>query len=281
MNQKPNPSKAADFLETTKARIVLLVLVATFVGFYLGSDSFALLPLAYVLLGTGLVCASCNSLNQYMERDVDARMHRTENRPLPAGRLSPRAVLWFGVILGLAGTVLLAVLVNPLTSLLGAISLGMYLFAYTPMKRKTPLCTLVGAIPGAAPAMMGWTAASGRLDTGAWALFAILFVWQIPHFMAIATIYREEYQAGGFPMLPVQDMRMAERQSLLYSLALLPISLAPSFLGMTGTVYLWGAAILGIVFLGAGLFRMAPKIIFLLSVLYLPLLYSLMVVDKV
>ncbi len=279
-------SRARDLIETTKPRILLLVMLSTFVGFFLASDKLSMTLLFHTLLGTAFVCASCNSLNQLIEMDSDAKMRRTQNRPLPAGRLQPGEVLIFGLVLGLDGLLYLAVAVNTLTALVGAIALVSYLFIYTPLKRKTPLCTTVGAIPGAAPVLMGWVAARGSLDLGGWILFVILFLWQLPHFYAIAMMYSEDYAAAGMPMLPAYDMRMANRQITIYSLGLLFVSILPTLMGLAGAVYLCGALILGLCFAAMGLglalnkWNVTARRVFLASILYLPLLFTLMVMDK-
>ncbi len=202
-------TRFAVFAELIKARLTFLVLLTTLVGFYAGvirdgSDGFALL--IHTMIGTALVASGAAALNQLLEREHDAHMERTEDRPLPSGRMQPSTVLILGGLSGGGlGLIYLAVAVNPLTSLLGAITLGSYLFIYTPLKRVTTLNTIIGAIPGALPPLMGWTAARGNISAGGWSLFAILFFWQLPHFLAIAWIYREQYERAGFVMLPVVD----------------------------------------------------------------------------
>ncbi len=281
-----NMSKARDLFETTKPRILVLVLLSTFVGFYLASQDISMGLLWHTLLGTALVCASCNSLNQLMEQDTDAKMRRTQNRPLPSGRLRPNDVLIFGCTLGIAGLAYLALAVNFLTAIVGALALGSYLFIYTPLKRRTPLCTLIGAVPGAAPVLMGWTAGRGTLGLDGWILFVILFLWQLPHFFAIGTMYLEDYSAAGMPMLPVCDMPCANRQSALYSIGLLLVSVLPSFNGLAGLVYFYGALILGgiFAFMAIGLamnkWGVSARMVFLSSIAYLPLLFTLLVMDK-
>ncbi len=278
---------AQDLFETTKPRILLLVILSTLVGFLLATEARAAGLLFATLIGTALVCASCNSLNQLLEKDMDAKMQRTRKRPLPAGRLTPLQVLIFGCALGTLGLVYLAFAVNLLTALLGALSLGMYLFIYTPLKRKTPLCTLIGAVPGAAPVLMGWTAGSGTIDAGGWILFSIIFLWQLPHFFAIATMYREDYAAADFPMLPVRDMGAANRQIVIYSAGLLLVSLSPTLIGLAGMLYLYAALALGVLFLALGIGSLIPKLgisprmLFFSSIVYLPVLLTLLVVDKI
>ncbi|HMC22124.1 MAG TPA: heme o synthase [Thermoanaerobaculia bacterium] len=215
-----------DYLELSKARIVAMVLVTTAAGFFFGASHINAVLLINTLIGTALVAAGTNALNQYVERDHDAKMRRTQHRPLPDGRISPRAALIFSVAISILGTAYLAVAVNLLTALLGAITLITYIFIYTPLKRISPACTPIGAIPGAVPPLMGWTAATGALSLGGWIAFAIVFLWQLPHFMAISWIYREDYGRAGFAMLSVHDENgsATARQALFYSLALLVLS---------------------------------------------------------
>ncbi len=282
--------RAADLLELTKPRITFMVVLTTAAGFILGSQGpLPLAPFFHALAATGLVASGASALNQVLERERDALMRRTAGRPLPAGRLDPDLALLFGVALAVTGLVYLALAVNLLTALLGALTLAAYLFVYTPLKPLTPLATVVGAVPGAVPPMMGWTAARGDLDLAAWALFGLLFLWQVPHFLAIAWIYREDYQRGGFPMLPVVDPggQRTARQVVLYSLALLPVSVAPSALGLTGAAYLLGASLLGAAFLGTavGFARnrtsQTARRLMLASVLYLPAILGVMLLDRV
>jgi protoheme IX farnesyltransferase len=280
----------ADLWSLTKPGITRLVLVTTGVGFYLGaSGSLDLTTLFNALLGTGLLAGGTNALNQYAERRADALMKRTSKRPLPAGRLKASTALTFSSGISVAGALYLAVLVNPLTAALGAASLLIYIFIYTPLKRRTWLCTVVGAVPGAIPPMMGWTAASGRLGALAWVLFGIVFLWQMPHFLAIGWLYRQDYARAGFPMLPVVDDegKRTARQIIVYTLALVAVSLLTSVLGLTGAIYFFGALTLGLAFLVLGFTLAATRTglsarrLFLGSVLYLPVLLILMVVDKV
>lgn len=282
------PSRAADFVELAKPRITALVLVTAGVGYSVGlKGSFdGLLFLAF-MAGTALLCGGASALNQYWERDTDALMERTSRRPIPAGRLRPDEALRFGLALSAFGLVLLA-LVNPLTLALGAASLLSYVLAYTPLKRVTSLCTVVGAVPGALPPLMGWAAARGSLSAAGWGLFAILFLWQLPHFLAIGWLYREDYARGGFPMLAVTDRDGAStgRQAVLYATALLPVTLAAGLLVSAGQSYLWGALVLGVAFLGcAAVFAWkrsmgSARRLFLASVLYLPVLLGLMVFGR-
>ncbi len=283
-------SVLADLWSLTKPGITRLVLVTTGVGFYLGaSGSLDVVLLLHALLGTGLLAAGTNALNQYAERDADAQMKRTRTRPLPAGRLKASTALAFSSGISVAGALYLMALVNPLTAALGAVSLLIYIFIYTPLKRRTWLCTLVGAVPGAIPPMMGWTAATGRLDALAWVLFGIVFLWQMPHFFAIGWMYRQDYARAGFAILPVVDEvgKRTTRQIVIYTLALLVVSLLTTVMGLTGAIYFFGALTLGLAFLALGVGLAARRTgpgarrLFLGSVLYLPVLLILMVVDKV
>ena len=285
------PSRLADFYELTKPRMNFLVVVTTMVGFYLaiapGFGDWALL--VHALLGTAMAAAGASVLNQYVEREHDARMRRTAARPLPAGRISPVEALLLGVLLSAGGTLYLAAMVNPLTATLGALTIASYVFLYTPMKRWTTLCTVVGAVPGAIPPMMGWTAATDALSPEAWALFGILFFWQMPHFLAIAILYRDDYARGGFKMLPVvdEDLLATGRQIVLYGSALVPVSLMPVALRMAGPAYLLAAFALGMTFLAFGVNcalrkrRADARWLFLVSIIYLPVLLGVMMLDKV
>ena len=282
------PSRAADLLELTKPRITFLVVVTAAVGYALGAPVFHGAAFLAVLAGTALVAGGASALNQYAEREVDGRMLRTRHRPLPAGRLAPAEALAFGLGTAAAGLVLLGVAANLLSMLLGAAALTSYVLAYTPLKRVTSLCTVVGAVPGAIPPLMGWAAARGSLDRTAWALFAILFLWQLPHFLALAWMYREDYARGGFPMLAVSDTDGAStgRQALLYGAALLPVTLAAGLFAGAGRVFLFGGLACGLAFLaGAALFARRREVawarrLFLASVLYLPTVLGLMVFDR-
>jgi protoheme IX farnesyltransferase len=282
------PSRAADFAELTKPRITSLVLVTAAVGYAVGSaGDFSVVRFLVFMAGTALLCGGASALNQFSERDTDARMVRTSRRPLPAGRMRPEEALVFGLALSGAGLALL-VFINPLTLLLGAISLASYVLAYTPLKRVTSLSTVVGAVPGALPPLMGWAAARGSLGPAGWGLFAILFLWQLPHFLAIGWLYRDDYARGGFPMLAVTDRDGSStgRQAVLYATALLPVTLAAGLLAAAGKGYLWGALVLGVAFLGCALLfawdrsTAAARRLFFASVLYLPLVLGLMVFDR-
>ncbi len=280
--------RAGAYAELTKPRITFLIVLTSAAGFVLGSPG----PVDYVallsaLFGIGLLSSGIATLNQYAERELDGLMRRTANRPLPAGKLAPWEALCFG-----AGTTILAeayllVFVNPLTALLGLTVIAGYLFAYTPLKTRSSLSTLVGAFPGAVPPLIGWTAARGTISLEGWVLFAILFLWQFPHFLAIAWMYREDYSRAGILMLPVvePDGRVTAQQIVVYTLMLLPVSLLPVALGMSGRLYLYGAIVLGLLFLYSSLraafsmTRQQARRLLLASVLYLPLLFILMVLN--
>jgi protoheme IX farnesyltransferase len=277
--------RVADFLELTKPRITFLVLITTLVGFYMGSrDGLNFLLLFHAIVGTGLVASGASALNQYFERELDARMVRTRNRPLPDGRIVPHEALAFSAAIAGAGVLYLIFFVNLLTGVIGAATLVGYILVYTPLKTRTTLCTLIGAFPGAAPPVMGWTAARGEVDAIALSLFAILFLWQMPHFFAIAWIFTEDYMRAGFS-IHVSGERTG-RQIILYCCALIPISVLPTFFGLTGMIYLLGAILFGFIYLGYGfavaLFRSNTHAHRLLrvSVLYLPALLLLMMLDK-
>lgn len=282
--------RLADWLELTKPRIASMALLATLAGFYLAADGPMDAWLVFnTLAGTALVAAGASGLNQLMERDRDQRMLRTQNRPLPAARLTAADVLAFSVVTGLLGIIWLSLTTPPLATALGALTLLLYVFVYTPLKPLTTHNTLVGAVPGALPPLIGWAAATGSLSWGALAIFAILYVWQIPHFMAIAWLYREDYARGGFKMLPVLDPDgdRTARMVLFQSAILLGVSAMPAFLGVSGLLYLGGAVVLGLGFVAAGALlayrrrETDAKLLLLASIIYLPLLLGLMVVDKV
>ena len=278
-----------DYIELTKPRVTSLVLLTTLVGFYMGSESgLASLTLLHAMVGTAMVAGGASALNQYVERHHDARMFRTRERPLPSQRLTEREGLAFSVAISVLGTLYLALLTNPGTGLLAGATVLLYAFVYTPLKRRTALATIVGAVPGAAPPVLGWTAAGGTLDGMAGALFMIVFLWQLPHFLAIAWIHDEDYLRGGFPHLRVTHAGAdgASRQIVLYCCTLLPISVLPATLGMTGSTYLFGALVCGLVYLGYGTAAaivrtpVAARRLLRASVVYLPLLLLLMVMDK-
>jgi heme o synthase len=280
---------AADYWALTKPEVNFLILITTFVSFHLASNAGATrtLTLIHTLAGTLLVASGAASLNQLLERSFDAKMRRTARRPLAAGKLSPVNVLRFGIALSVAGTLYLAA-INLLTALLAVLTLLGYLFLYTPLKRKTPLCTLVGAFPGAAPPLIGWAAARGRLEPEAWALYFIVFLWQFPHFMAIAWMYREDYLRAGYHVLPAQRSRarFVTWQTFVFSLALLPVALIPSVAGDCGVAYSAGAILLGSAFLyfsARFAFRrsnITARQLLVSSIVYLPLLFTLLLLDK-
>lgn len=282
--------KLADYWTLTKPEVNSLVVASTLAGFYLGwRGAMNYWLMFHTLAGTLLVASGTATLNQWMEREHDAHMRRTANRPLPAGRLSSREALWFGILLSVGGGLYLGLAVNVLASALALLTLASYLLLYTPLKRKTPYCTLVGAFPGAMPPLIGWAAARGNLSLEAWVLYAILFIWQFPHFLSIAWMYREDYARAGLLMLPQNDPqgRRAARQILATSLVLLPISLLPTLLGQMGWVYFLGALPLGLALLYYGVLtakvrsNVLARRLLLASVFYLPLIFGLMIVDKV
>jgi heme o synthase len=272
-----------------KARLTFLVLMTAGAGFYMGlPGEMEWAGLLHLLLGTGLVAASAAALNQWLEREHDAKMPRTEDRPLPSGRLRPETVLWAGATGALAGLGYLTVLVSPMVAGLGAVTLTVYLFVYTPLKRVTWLNTAVGAVPGALPPLMGWVAARGGLEGGGWLLFGILALWQIPHFLAIAWLYRDDYARAGYAMLPAFDPmgRRTARHALGCALLLVGVSVMPAFWGMAGWIYLAGALVLGLGFSGlaahfmAGATEVRARRLFYGSILYLPALLGLLALDK-
>ena len=280
--------RAADFVALTKPRLNALVLFTTLAGLYLASPDGVALPLLFhTLVGTALVAGGAAALNQAWERDTDRLMRRTRTRPLPEGRLRIADGVWFGVAMSLAGLAELAVAVNALSAWVAALTLISYVFVYTPLKRRTSLATLVGAVPGALPAVIGWTAATGEITLPALVLFGIVFFWQMPHFLAIAWLYRDEYAAAGVPLLPVlePDGRRTGQQALLYAAALWPVSLMPSLVGLAGGAYIAVATLLGLALIAASaLFARdrsipAARRLFLFSIIYLPLLWGALVAD--
>ena len=295
----------ADYLALTKPRIVALVVLTVAAGFVValpaaarvGFDGNAgtaplavqLWILAHLLCGTALVAGGTNALNQVAERDVDSLMHRTRNRPLPAGRLDPNAARSFAWGMALVGVLQLYIVVNPLTALFAALTLASYVFAYTPLKRRTSLSTLVGAIPGALPIVGGWTGTGAPLDAGAAALFGIMFLWQMPHFLALSWMYRADYARAGLRMLSIEDEHgaMTFRQAALNAVALLPISLLPSVLGVAGQIYFFTAALLSTVLILMSIAAArapSPKSarrLFLFTLAYLPLLFGILVANRI
>lgn len=281
-----------DYIALTKPRITWLILMSTGVGYFFGSlkglPGWHLLTLLHTIIGTGLIASGTAALNQWFEREADAKMRRTQARPLACGRLDVRKALVFSIAISIAGFMELWFGANPLTALLGLVTLLTYLFVYTPLKQRSPHSTTIGAIPGAMPPLIGFAAAAGKLTWEAWALFAILFLWQFPHFYAIAWMYKEDYARAGIRMLPVvePDGKSTARRILLCSIALIPISLLPKVFAMTGNLYVFGAVALGLLFLYYGLrirwdrSRQQARRVLLASVIYLPLLFSLMLFDR-
>lgn len=277
------------YIALTKPRITWLILMSTAIGYYFGVDSsWSWLTLLHTIVGTGLIASGTAALNQWMEYKYDAQMKRTRLRPLVTGELKPLPAALFAVALSVGGYLELGFGANWLTANLGFATLASYLFLYTPLKRKTWWATTIGAFPGAMPTLMGFAASHGELNAQAWVLFAILFLWQFPHFYAIAWMYREDYARAGMLMLPVIDPHgeRTARHILLTSVLLLPVSLLPSFLSMTGSLYLVGATLLGLMYVWSGV-RVArertplrARKVLLASVAYLPLLYVLMLIDR-
>ncbi|MFN2515697.1 MAG: heme o synthase [Pyrinomonadaceae bacterium] len=277
------------YVELTKPRITFLIVLTSAAGFALGSPGLLdYAALGNTILGIALLSSGIATLNQYMERDLDALMRRTATRPLPSGKLLPWEALAFGAGLTVFAEIYLVTLVNPLVALLGLAVIAGYLFAYTPLKTRTSLSTMVGAFPGAVPPLIGWAAARGSIGIEAWVLFAILFLWQFPHFLAIAWMYREDYGRAGILMLPVvePDGRVTGQQIVVYTVLLLPVSLLPAVLGISGRAYLYGAIVLGLLFLYSSVraaftkSRQEARRLLLASVIYLPLLFILMVLDR-
>ena len=279
-----------DLALLTKVRLTFLVVVTTFIGYFFGTiGSIDWLRLFNVLLGTFLSASGAAVLNQYIEMDLDGLMDRTKARPLPAGRMEPVHALWLGVVLAIGGSFYLLLFINLLTGFLAILTLVLYLFFYTPMKRRTYLATFMGAVPGAIPPVMGWTAIQNNLSIEAWVLFAILFVWQLPHFFAISWMYRADFKRAGFPLLGVIDetgTRMGKYMMAFLSF-LIVVTLLPSTIGIAGSVYFYGALTLGAFFLGTGInFARqktddAARIVFFSSIVYLPLLLALLVLNRI
>jgi protoheme IX farnesyltransferase len=282
--------RAADFLALAKPRVVFMVLVTTFVGFYLGSRGMPnYLQLLRTLIGTALAAGGTLALNQFAERELDAKMQRTKSRPLPDGRLQPTEALVFGVVLTVAGLLYLTLAVNVLSGAVTAVTAVTYLFLYTPLKLLTPLCSVIGAVPGALPPVTGWVAAHEGFGVEAWILFAILFLWQLPHSLAIAHLYRDDYARAGFRLLPVvePDAKSCGRQIVTNCFALLVVGLLPTLVGLAGAVYFVTALVFGMVFLGYGVAfafartASAARQLMFASLLYLPALLLVMALDKV
>ena len=277
-----------DYIALTKPRLNFLVVATSAAGYYLGGPGIAdLAPMVEAVAGTALVAGGAAALNQLYERDTDALMRRTRLRPLPAGRVAPADARIFGLALSLAGLLVLATRANWLSAALALATLVIYLVIYTPMKLRTPMATLVGAIPGALPALIGWTASHGSIASGGATLFAIVFLWQVPHFMAIAWLYRDDYGKAGFPMLPVIDPegRRAGRQAVWYAVALVPVSLVPTLVGIAGSVYFTSALVLGTAMLvlavrfSATRSEASARALFFGSITYLPLIWIIMIAN--
>lgn len=280
--------KASAYFELTKPRIAFMLVLTAAAGFYLGlKGSFETMLFVNSMIGITLLAFGVSTLNQFIERRTDVLMERTANRPLPSSRVSPTEALIFGTLLCLIAEIYLAYLVNPLTAGLGLIVIVGYVFLYTPLKTKTSASTAIGAIPGAMPPLMGWTSSANEVSLPALVLFAMLFLWQFPHFLAIAWLYREQYKKAGILMLPVVEPsgKMTARQIVIFTVMLLPISLAPFFVTLAGWVYLVGASLLGLWFLYESVktarekSNKSAKRLLLVSVIYLPLIYGLMVVN--
>lgn len=289
-----------DYAELMKARVTTLIVMTAWCGYYFGAQKSGVSSwswgLFHALLGIGLVSSGTAALNEVMEHNIDGQMHRTAHRPLPAGRMSLMHATVAGLIAAVGGSIYLAIFTNPLTGILTLLTSIVYLAAYTPLKRISPICTFVGAFPGAMPGVLGWTAARGQLEWETLILFAILFVWQFPHFFSIAWLYREDYAAGGIRMLPVveDDGRSTARRIVAYSLILIPLSLLPSIFGMAGKIYLVGAFVLSaaLFYFGArlaflkmpvnsGRSKMMARHVLQATVIYLPLLFVLMMGNSV
>src|SRR5688572_1427463 len=282
------PRRVGDYVSLAKPRLNLLVVASSAAGYYLGSPSAPQwIPMTQAIAGTALVAGGAAVLNQVYERDTDALMTRTRLRPLPDRRVTAEEARVFGIALSVAGVSLLTLSANALAALVAAATLLIYLAVYTPLKRRSAIATLVGAIPGALPPLIGWTAAHGAIAAGGWTLFAIVFLWQIPHFMAIAWMYRDDYRRAGFPMLPVlePDGARTGRQAVIYALALVPVSLVPALIGVAGLVYFWFALALGVSFLAlavrfaASRSELRARALFYGSLVYLPLIWAVMILD--
>jgi heme o synthase len=282
--------RSRDFVSLAKPRLNLLVVASTLAGYAMaGGEALGVLRVIGLLLGTGLVAGGASAFNQVIERDLDALMRRTRTRPLPDQRLQPVEGLLFGAAVTLVGLLMIVASANLLAAAVALATLLSYVAVYTPLKRRSSFGTVIGAIPGALPPIIGWAAAEGALPPQAWTLFGIMFLWQLPHFLAIAWMYREDYARAGFPMLPVlePDGRSTGRQAVLYAAALLPLSLVPTLMRMTGEIYFAGALVLSLAFLVLTI-RFArtratreTRQVFFGSIIYLPLLWILMIANKI
>lgn len=278
--------KLAAYFELTKPRIAFMLVLISAAGFYLGSyQGFNFTLFINSIIGITLLAFGVATLNQYIERETDKLMERTAKRPLPTNRITPNEALIFGIVQCGVAELYLLFLVNGLTAVLGLVVIVGYVLLYTPLKTKTSASTAIGALPGAMPPLMGWTSAADNITFGAWILFALLFLWQFPHFLAIATMYKDEYAKAGIKMLPAveKDGRITARQIVMFTILLLPVSLAPFFIGLSGIYYLVGASLLGVWFLWASIEAARAKTVeksrklLLVSVLYLPIIFALMV----
>ena len=283
-------ARTRDFVALSKPRLNLLVVASTLVGYAMApGEPLGVLRVCGLLLGTGLVAGGASAFNQVLERDLDALMRRTRTRPMPDQRLQPIEGVLFGTAITLIGVLLIVASSNLLAAAVALATLLSYAAIYTPLKRRTSFGTVIGAIPGALPPIIGWAAVNGALPAQAWTLFGIMFLWQLPHFLAIAWMYREDYARAGFPMLPVlePDGRSTGRQAVVYCAALVPVSLAPTLMHMTGTIYFAGALVLGLAFLWLTIrFARSRSVgdarrVFFGSIIYLPVLWILMIVDRV
>ena len=290
MKRRPLPAKNIylAFIELTKPRITFLILVSTALGYYLGNTGqFELFNFLITIIGTTMLAGGAGAINHYIEKDLDVLMDRTKSRPIPSGLISSQVALYFGILQSVLGFGLLLVYVNFLTALLGLLTIALYIFVYTPLKMITWLNTTIGAVPGALPALGGWAASANELNPNAWILFAILFLWQHPHFYAIALMCKEDYKKAGFKMLPVieEDSNRTNRQIIWHAFLLIPVSLFFVVTGVLGSIYFWGAVILGVVYLLSGipLLRESSvknaKLLLRTSVLYLPLLLVIILID--
>lgn len=281
-------ARAADFITLTKPRLNVLVIMTTVVAYYLGADAdSSVAALLHTIGGTSLVAGGASALNQVWERRTDRLMRRTRTRPLPDLRLQPREAAWFGIALGAAGFVWLWIGANPLAAGVALLTLVSYVLCYTPLKIRTSLSTIVGAVPGALPAVIGWAAATNTLSSEGWVLFAIVFMWQMPHFLAIAWMYRDDYAKAGIPLLPViePDGRSTGRQTVLYAIALVPLTLLPALVNLAGPRYLVGALVLGAIQVwlsvefAATRTMVSARRLFFATILYLPVLWIVLLAD--
>ena len=290
MKEQASPSKNifSAYIELTKPRITILILISTALGYYLGqANATNNINFIYTLIGTGLLTAGAGTINHYLEKDLDKLMDRTKRRPIPEGIISPLTALYFGLFQSIIGLFILIVAVNTLTALLGLITILLYLFVYTPMKKITWLNTTIGAIPGAMPALGGWAASANSLDPNAWILFAILFLWQHPHFYAIALMCKNDYKKAGFQMLPVIEEKNFRtiRQIIWHAFLLVPVSLFYVVTGVLGDFYFWGALVLGLAYLFSAMPLLKQssfdnaKFLLKTSIVYLPSLLVIIIID--